>query len=71
MFKFTNQAEAPIQVKMHSGGNSVMFWGCFSTGPLVSIQGSMNSAEYIAVLKDSRVLKSKESDFGYLALDAR
>jgi hypothetical protein len=26
---WTNQSEAPIQVKMHSGGNSVMFWGLF------------------------------------------
>lgn len=61
---WTNQAEAPIQVKMHSGGNSVMFWGCFSkhgTGPLVSIQGSMNSAEYIAVLKEELIPEFKRA----------
>lgn len=52
---WTDQAEAPVPVKMHSGGHSVMFWGCFSkhgTGPLISIQGSMNQVEYISVLKE-------------------
>lgn len=39
-----NTNSRPIQVKMHSGGNSVMFWGCMSmhgTGELHSIQGSI------------------------------
>jgi transposase len=55
---WTNQAETPIQVTMHSGGNSFMFWGCFSkhgTGPLVSLQETMNQVEYISVLRDKLI----------------
>jgi len=61
---WTNKKEAPIQVKMHSGGNSVMFWGCFSkhgTGPLVSIQGSMNQTEYISILKEEFIPEFKKA----------
>lgn len=52
---WTNTGEVPYQVKMHSGGNSVMFWGCFSkhgTGPLVSLLGSMDSKKYIEILTE-------------------
>jgi transposase len=52
---WTITGEVPTQVKMHSGGNSVMFWGCFSkhgTGPLVSLLGSMDSPKYIEVLDE-------------------
>ena len=52
---WTNQAEAPVQVKMHSGGNSVMFWGSMSkhgVGSLVSLEGTMNAKKYVEILKD-------------------
>ena len=55
---WTNTAEAPVQIKMHSGGNSVMFWGYFSkhgTGPLVSIKGSVDQYEYLSILKDELI----------------
>jgi hypothetical protein len=29
-YDFSNTADSCFQVKMHSGGNSVLFWGCFS-----------------------------------------
>ena len=44
-----------INPQIHSGGFSVMFWGCFSKlglGPLVAIEGSMNSEKYIELLQD-------------------
>jgi transposase len=53
---WTNLGEVPIQVKMHSGGNAVMFWGCMSmhgTGPLQSILGFMNGDIYKEILSES------------------
>jgi transposase len=44
-----------INPQIHSGGFSVMFWGCFSKlglGPLVAIEGTMNSEKYIEILSD-------------------
>jgi transposase len=61
---WTNAAKAPVQVKIHIGGNSVMFWGCFSkhgTGPLVSIQGSVDQHEYLSILKDEFIPEFKRA----------
>jgi transposase len=61
---WTNTGEVPIQTKMHSGGNSVMFWGCFSKhgpGPLVSLQGTMDGKEYVKVLKENLLPELKEA----------
>jgi hypothetical protein len=55
---WTKEKKGPVQVKMHSGGNSVMFWGSISKhgrGNLVSICGNMNSKEYLTLLKESVV----------------
>lgn len=55
---WTNLGEVPAQVKMHSGGNSVMFWGCFSkhgTGPLTSLVGKVDHKEYINILKENLI----------------
>jgi hypothetical protein len=45
-----------INPQVHSGGFSVMFWGCFSKvglGPLVALEGNMNAANYLELLKDT------------------
>ncbi len=65
---WTNQAEPCYQVKMHSGGNSVMFWGSFSkhgAGRLVSLVGSMDSEKYIEVLKENLVDELKYAQETY------
>ncbi len=45
-----------INPQVHSGGFSVMFWGCFSKlglGPLVALDGNMNARNYLELLKDT------------------
>jgi transposase len=47
---------------MHSGGKSVMFWGCFSkhgTGPPVSLLGNQDAKEYCTVLKENLIPEIK------------
>ena len=47
--------ELPVNGQVHSGGFSVMFWGCFSKlglGPLVALEGNMNAQNYLELLKD-------------------
>jgi transposase len=41
-----------------------MFWGCFSkhgTGPLVSIQGSVDQHEYLSILKEELIPEFKRA----------
>jgi transposase len=63
---WSNTGEVPPQVKMHSGGNSVMFWGSFSkhgAGKLVSIKGTVDADEYIRILEENlipEINKAKE-----------
>ena len=50
----TPKAELPIQERYQQGKFSVMFWGCFSKkgrGPLLAIEGSMNSQRYMEVIE--------------------
>ena len=52
----TKMEDLPINAQIHSGGISVMFWGCFSKlglGPLVALEGSMTAAKYIELLEDT------------------
>ena len=47
-----------MNAQVHSGGFSVMFWGCFSKvglGPLVALEGSMNAEKYIELLKTTLI----------------
>lgn len=49
----TPKSEAPINPQVHSGGFSVMFWGCFTSfgiGPLIAIDGAMNGRKYIEII---------------------
>ena len=50
------EALEEINPQIHSGGFSVMFWGCFSKlglGPLVALEGTMNSQNYLELIKDT------------------
>jgi transposase len=51
----TKVEDRPINPQVHSGGFSVMFWGCFSwygLGPLVALEGNMNALSYIELLRE-------------------
>jgi len=51
----TDITTLPINAQIHSGGFSVMFWGCFSKiglGPLVALEGSQTADTYISLLED-------------------
>lgn len=65
---WTNTGEVPVQAKMHSGGNSCMFWGSFSKhgcGKLVSFPGIMNSDKYIEILKENLIPELRLAKEGY------
>ena len=45
-----------INPQIHSGGFSVMFWGCFSKlglGPLVALEGTLTAKTYVELLQDT------------------
>ena len=49
------KADLPYNTKTQNQGVSVMFWGCFSKqglGPLVPIDGTMDSTKYLNILRD-------------------
>ena len=53
--KSVEKENLPINGQIHSGGFSVMFWGCFSKvalGPLVALEGSMDARKYVQLLED-------------------
>jgi transposase len=55
--------------QMQNGGFGVMFWGCFSrlgVGPLVVVEGSMNSQTYIEIIRDYLLdeIKAAKESFG-------
>jgi transposase len=58
VYVWSNTREVAPQIKMHSGGCSVMFWGCMSkhgAGRLVSIKGTVDSVEYKKILKENLI----------------
>jgi transposase len=53
-----NKEDLPVNAQVHSGGFSVMFWGCFSKvglGPLVALEGNMTGEKYIELLKTTLI----------------
>jgi len=54
--KSDKERDLPVNAQIHSGGFSVMFWGCFSKlglGPLVALEGNMNAEKYVGLLRDT------------------
>ena len=54
----TKTEDLPVNAQIHSGGFSVMFWGCMSKlglGPLVALNGSLDSEKYVELLRDALV----------------
>ena len=54
--KSVEKKDLPVNPQIHSGGFSVMFWGCFSfygLGPLVALDDSMNASRYVDLLKET------------------
>ena len=52
--KSVKKQDLPVNQQLHSGGFSVMFWGCFvgdEFGPLVPIEGTMKSLQYSELLR--------------------
>ena len=61
----TKDEDLPINAQLHTGGISVMFWGCFSKlglGPLVALEGSMNAQRYIQLLEDTLLPELQVAD---------
>ena len=57
------------QLKIHSGGESQMFWGCMSkhaVGPLITVDGNMDQYQYLEVLKNHFIpeLRAAEETIG-------
>jgi transposase len=51
----SNLEDLGVNSQLHSGGFSVMFWGCFSKkglGPLVALEGSQTAETYVGLLED-------------------
>lgn len=60
-----DKADRPINPTVQAGGFSVMFWGCFSKnhlGPLLEVQGKINGAVYLEMLKDDIVPELEASE---------
>jgi len=67
--KNIERLEMPHNRQVHSGGFSVMFWGCFSRlgfGPLVAIDGNMDSEKYIKLIEDILIpeINAAKEEFG-------
>ena len=53
--KSTPKSKLPAQIKKHSGGISMMFWGAISRhgrGPLLAVDGTMTGEKYVEVLRN-------------------
>jgi transposase len=54
----TKREDMEINSQIHSGGFSVMFWGCMSKlglGPLVALEGNMTADRYVELLRDTLI----------------
>jgi transposase len=64
-----NKDNLQTNLQIHSGGFSVMFFGCFSNfgiGPLVALEQSMNAAVYMEVIEQHVIpeIQAAKEDFG-------